>query len=158
MDVLHREKIQQPAHLDLWIQSEDPLVLKLAVMTMVFYNYRNKSAEIIKLLHHEDKALKIDVITAIQDLFLEEAEDEMLSLFYNESIEIQLEMLEALAAIGSEKTIDFLKNEIPKQEIKDLKLKMVCSLDNLDREALNTLGKQDSDTQKMINHNRKLEL
>ncbi|MNF81676.1 hypothetical protein D3C84_639600 [compost metagenome] len=102
--------------------------------------------------------MKIDVITAIQDLFLEEAEDEMLSLFYNESIEIQLEMLEALAAIGSEKTIDFLKNEIPKQEIKDLKLKMVCSLDNLDREALNTLGKQDSDTQKMINHNRKLEL
>jgi hypothetical protein len=158
MDVLHTENIPLPSDIDLWIQSKNPTILKLAIMAMVFYNYTNRSAEIIKLLHHEDKALKIDVITAIQDLFLEEAEDEMLFLFYNESIEIQLEMLEALAAIGSEKTIDFLKNEIPKQEIKDLKLKMVCSLDNLDREALNILGKQDSDTQKMINHNRKLEL
>lgn len=158
MDVLHNENIPLPPNIDLWIQSKNPTILKLAVMTMVFYNYRNKSAELIKLLHHEDKPLKIDVITAIQDLFLEEAEGEMLSLFYEEPIEIQLEMLEALAAIGSEKTITFLKNEIPKQETKDLKLKMVCSLDNLDQESLNILGKQDADTQKMINHNRKLEL
>lgn len=158
MDVLHSENIPLPSHIDLWIQSKNPTILKLAIMTMVFYNYRNKSAEIIKLLHHEDKALKIDVIAAIKHLYLEEAEDEMLSMFYNEHIEIQLEMIEALAAIGSEKTIAFLKTEIPKQEIKDLKLKMVCSLDNLDSEVLNTLGKQDSDTQKMINHNRRLEL
>ncbi|MBF4463794.1 HEAT repeat domain-containing protein [Flavobacterium sp. LC2016-12] len=158
MDVLHSEKIPQPKQLDLWIQAKNPTILKLAVMTMVFYNYRNKAAEIIKLLHHEDKALKIDAITAIQDLFLIEAEDEILALFYNEPIEIQLEMLEALAEIGSKKTIDFLKIEIPKQEVKDLKLKMVCSLDSLDSEALNALGKKDSDTQKMINHNRKLEL
>lgn len=158
MDVLHTENIPLPAEIDLWIQSKNPTILKLAIMAMVFYNYRNKSSEIIKLLHHEDKALKIDVITAIQDLFLEEAEEELLLMFYNEPVEVQLEILEALAAIGSEKTIDFLKTEIPKQEIKDLKLKMVCSLDNLDPEILNILGQQDSDTQKMINHNRKLEL
>lgn len=158
MDVLHKEKIPQPAHLDLWIQSEDPMVLKLAVMAMVFYNYRNKSAEIIKLLYHENKALKIDVITAIQDLFLEEAEDDLLFLFYNEPIEIQLEILEALGVIGSEKTIAFFKIEIPKQEIKDIKLKMVHSLNNLDPVSLDLLGDQDADTQKMINHARKLEL
>lgn len=158
MDVLHKEKIPQPIHLDLWIQSEDPMVLKLAVMAMVFYNYRNKSAEIIKLLHHENKALKIDVITAIQDLFLEEAEDDLLFLFHNESLDIQLEILEALGVIGSEKTIAFLKIEIPKQQIKDIKLKMVCSLNNLDPAGLDLLGNQDADTQKMINHTRKLEL
>lgn len=158
MDVLHTENIPLPAEIDLWIQSKNPTILKLAVMAMVFYNYRNKSAEIIKLLYHEDKALKIDVITAIQDLFLNEAEDDMLSLFYGEVLEIQREMLEALGVIGSDKTISFLKTEIKKQEIKDLKLKMVCALDNLDPIGLDALGKLDADTQKMINHNRKLEL
>lgn len=158
MDVLHSEKIPIPKDIDRWIHSKSKAILKLAVMTMAFYNYRNKSAEIIKLLHHKHKALKIDVITAIKHLFLEDAEDEILDLFYSEAIEIQFVMLETLAAIGSEKTIAFLKTEIPKQEIKDLKLKMVCSLDNLDPESVDALGKQDSDTQKMINHNRKLEL
>lgn len=158
MDVLHSEKIPQPAQLDLWIQAKSPTILKLAVMTMVFYNYRYKSAEIIQLLHHTDKALKIDVITAIQDLFLVEAEDELLALVKHESVEIQLEILEALGVIGSEKTIDFFKNEIIKQEIKDVKLRMVCSLNNLDPLSLNIVGKKDADTQKMINHVRKLEL
>ena len=158
MDVLHKENIPQPAQLDLWIQSEDPMILKLALMAMVFYNYRNKSTEIIKLLHHENKSLKIDVITAIQDLFLAEAEEELLSLFYNESIDIQLEMLEALGVIGTEKTIAFLKTEIIKQEIKDIKLKMVQSLNNLDPAGLDSLGSLDADTQKMINHTRKLAL
>jgi hypothetical protein len=158
MDVLYSEKIPMPKDIDLWIQSQSTAILKLALMTMVFYNYRNKSAEIIKLLHHENTPLKIDVLNAIQNLFLAEAEDEILSLFHNESIEIQLEMLEALTSIGSEKTITFLKREIPKQEIKDVKLKMVSALDRLDDVALNNLGLQDSDTQKMINHNRKLAL
>lgn len=158
MDVLHKEKIPQPIHLDLWIESKDPMVLKLAVMAMVFYNYRNKSAEIIKLLYHENKALKIDVITAVQHLFLEKAEDDLLFLFQNEPLVIQLEMLKALGVIGSEKTIAFLKIEIPKQEIKDIKLKMVDSLNNLDPVGLDLLGNKDIDTQKMINHTRNLAL
>ncbi len=158
MDVLHKEKIPQPIHLDFWIESKDPMVLKLAVMAMVFYNYRNKSAEIIQLLHHENKALKTDVITAIKDLYLEEAEDDLLSILYNEAFEIQLEIVEALGVIGTEKTIAFLKIEIPKQEIKDIKLKMVNSLNNLDPVGLDFLGSEDADTQKMINHTRNLKL
>jgi len=158
MDVLHKEKIPRPAQIDLWIQSPDPMILKLAVMTMVFYNYRSKSPEIIKLLRHEDKALRIDVITAIKDLYLEAAEEELLSLLYNETLDIQLEMIEALGVIGSEKTMIFLKAEIPKQDTKDIKLKMVQSLNNLDPVGLDSLGNQDADTQKMINHFRKLAL
>lgn len=158
MDVLHSEKIPIPPEIDLWIQSDNVTILKLAVMTMVFYNYTNRSSEIIKLLHHEDKNLRIDVIIAIRDLFLCEAEDELLALIETETIEIQLEILRALAAIGSEKTIAYLKNQIKKEEIKDLKLEMVCSLNTLDPMTLNALGTQDSDTQKMINHIRNLQL
>jgi len=158
MDVLHSEKIPIPPNIDLWIQSENPTILKLAVMTMVFYNYRNKSAEIISLLHHEDKDLRIDVIIAIRDLYLFEAEDELLLLFETETLEIQLEILEALSAIGSEKTIGYLNIQIKKEAIKDLKLQMVCCLNTIDPSGLNVLGTQDSDTQKMINHIRKRQL
>ncbi|WP_431244831.1 hypothetical protein ACQ9BO_11645 [Flavobacterium sp. P21] len=69
MDVLHSENIPMPKDIDLWIHSKNKAILKLAVMTMVFYNYRNKSAEIIKLLNHEHKALRTDVIIAIRELF-----------------------------------------------------------------------------------------
>lgn len=158
MDVLHSEKIPIPPDIDLWIESENPTILKLAVMTMVFYNYRNKSAQIIQLLNHEDKNLRIDAIIAIRDLYLFEAENELLALMETETIEIKLEILEALSAIGSEKTIEYLNAQIKKEEIKDLKLQMVCCLDNIDPTGLNALGAEDSDTQKMINHIRKLQL
>lgn len=158
MDVLHSENIPIPKDIDFWIQSENKAILKLAVMTMAFYNYRNKSAEIIKLLHHKHKALRIDVIIAIRGLYLNEAEEELLSLFDKEAIDVQLEILETLAVIGSEKTISFLKNEIPKQEIKDLKLKMVFCYNTLAPVGVDQLGSQDADTQKMINHIRKIEL
>ncbi|WP_428228827.1 HEAT repeat domain-containing protein [Flavobacterium sp.] len=158
MDVLHSEKIPIPPDIDLWIQSDNPTILKLAVMTMVFYNYRNKSAEIIQLLHHEDKNLRIDVIIAIRDLYLFEAEDKLLALIETETIEIQLEILQALAAIGSEKTITYLNYKIKNEEVKDIKLEMVCCLNTLDPAGLNVLGTQDSDTQNMINHIRELQL
>lgn len=127
-------------------------------MTMVFYNYRNKSAEIIKLLNHEHKALRTDVIIAIRELFLYEAEDELLSIINYETRDTQIEILETLAVIGTKKTIAFLRNKIPKQEIKDVKLKMVFCYNNLDSKGVDKLGLQDPDTQKMINHIRKLEL
>ena len=101
-------------------------------------------------------SLKKNVINAIKDLFLEEGEDKLLQIFKQETIEIQLVILECLRIIGSEKTIGFLKNEIPRQEYKDIKLKMVNSLDRLDNVALDAIGLLDIDTQKMINHIRKV--
>ncbi|WPO77382.1 hypothetical protein [Flavobacterium sp. KACC 22761] len=158
MDVLHSENIPMPKDIDFWIHSKNKAILKLAVMTMVFYNYRNKSAEIIKLLNHEHKALRTDVIIAIRELFLYEAEDELLSILPYETRDTQIEILETLAVIGTKKTITFLENEIPKQEIKDVKLKMVFCYNNIDTIGIDKIGLKDPDTQKMINHIRKIEL
>ncbi|OHT45501.1 HEAT repeat domain-containing protein [Flavobacterium tructae] len=158
MDVLHSQNIPIPPDIELWIESDNPTILKLAVMTMVFYNYRNRSGDIIKLLKHENKNLRTDVIIAIRDLYLYEAEEDLLLQFKQESIELQLEILDALAIIGSEKTISFLNHQIPNEEIKDLKLKMVATLNDLDSVRIDVLGRQDSDTQKMINHIRELQL
>lgn len=156
MDVLHTQKIPMTEKVDLWITSKDTKILKLSIMLMVFYNYRKKSAEIIALLSHESISLKKSVINAIKNLFLEEGEDELLHIFKKESIEIQLVILECLKIIGSDKTVDFLTKEIPEQKSKDVKLEMVNSLDRLDNEVLDSIGLLDVDTQKMINHVRKI--
>ncbi len=158
MDVLHTENIPMPQEVNQWIHSKNKAILKLAVMVMVFYNYRNKSAEIINLLHHKHIALKTDVIIAIRDLYLYEAEDVILSLYPDENLEIQLQMLETLSVIGSDKTLEFLEIKIAKQELKDLKLKMVYCLNSLDSERADLFGHKDPDTQKMINHIRQVQI
>ncbi|MDQ6469377.1 hypothetical protein RB619_01890 [Flavobacterium sp. LHD-80] len=158
MDVLHSEKIPMPQEVDQWIYSKKKAVLKLAIMVMVFYNYRNKSAEIINLLHHKHLGLKTDVIIAIRDLYLYEAEDVILSLYPAEKLEIQFQMLKTLSIIGSQKTLDFLEIEIEKQELKDLKLKMVYCYNCIDPKSLEILGNRDADTQKMINHIRQVQI
>ncbi|KAF2334943.1 hypothetical protein [Flavobacterium daemonense] len=158
MDVLHAENIPMPLEVDQWILSKKKAILKLAVMVMVFYNYRNRANEIINLLHVNHKGLKTDVIIAIKDLYLYEAEDVILSLYPDEILEIQYEMLETLAVIGSKKTLDFLEIEIRKQELKDLKLKMVYCCNSLDPERTDLFGSKDPDTQKMINHIRQIQI
>ncbi|MWB94723.1 hypothetical protein GON26_10135 [Flavobacterium sp. GA093] len=158
MDIFHSKKIPMPENVVVWIASKNRTILKLAIMTMVFYNYRKNSAEIINLLHDEDISLKIDVIRAIRELFLEEAEAELLILFEREPLEIQLEILKTLKIIGSPKTIAFLRNRIINEPTKDLKLKMVTCLNQLDRNTVNSLGLLDQDTQKMIDHVRQLQI
>nr|WP_315220902.1 HEAT repeat domain-containing protein [uncultured Flavobacterium sp.] len=156
MDVLYHQKLPMPEEVNIWITSENKTILKLAIMTMVFYNYRNKSAAIISLLDNDDIMIKTDVIIAIRELFLNEAENKLIHHLEFETTNIQLEILNSLAIIGSEKTTDYLQNKMITEPDTDLKLAMVYCLNKLNPKLLNQLGLRDSDIEKMIRHTRKI--
>lgn len=158
MDVFYHQRLPMPKNVNLWIESKNKTILKLAIMTMVFFNYRNRSKEIIDLLESDNIPLKIDVIIAIRELFLNEAEDKLLNHLEFENTEVQLEILKSLFVIGTQKTIDFLKNNINIESDNDLKLKMVKCLNKLDPKLLDQLALENTDTQKMIRHVRETRL
>ena len=82
----------------------------------------------------------------------------MIVLFNKVSIEIQLEILNTLKVIGDEAVVSFLENEIQIQTDKDLKLKAVDCLNEINKTVLDTVAAKDYDTMKMTKHVREIYL
>ncbi|MFV8367962.1 HEAT repeat domain-containing protein [Flavobacterium sp. LB2R40] len=158
MDILHDKKIPLPKNIDQWIETNNASVTKLGLKIMTFHNYRHKAKEIITFIQSDDDSLKKEAIMAIKELFLTEAKDELIHLFDNTSSEIRLEILDALKVIGDESIIPFLEKEIQKETNKDLKLKAVECLNEIDKTQLDFLSAKDYDTTKMIHHVREIYL
>lgn len=158
MDLLHEKKFPIPKNIDQWIETNNNSITKLGLKIMVFYNYRNKASEIIALIQNEDDSLKKEAIIAIRELFLTEAKEDLIVLFNKVSIEIQLEILDTLKVIGDEAVVSFLENEIQIQSDKDLKLKAVDCLNEINKTVLDTVAATDYDTMKMTKHVREIYL
>ena len=158
MDVLHEKKIAIPKNIDEWIETENNSVTKLGLKIMVYYNYRKQAKGIIALLYNDDDTLKKEAILAIRELFLTEAKTDLIQLFNKVSPDIQLEILETLMVIGDESIIPFLENTIRKATNKDVKLKAVACLNELDKIELDLVAINDFDITKMTKHVREIYL
>lgn len=151
-----KKKIDIPENIDQWIDTENNSFTKLGLKIMVFYNYRKQAKVIIALIHNEDESLKKEAITAIRELFLIEAKKDLIVLFEKASLEVQLEILQTLLVIGDESIIPFLENIIREATNKDVKLKAVQCLNEIDKTALDALAIKDCDTKKMAKHAREI--
>ncbi|MGO4905241.1 HEAT repeat domain-containing protein [Flavobacterium sp. W20_MBD1_R3] len=158
MDILHKKRIPIPKNIDQWIETSNISVTKLGLKIMVFYNYRNQAKGITALLHHEDDGLKKEAITAIRELFLLEAKNDLIQLFAKESTEIKWEILDTLKVIGDDSIVPFLENIIRTETNKEIKLKAVECLNEIDKTELNILAATDFDTTKMTKHVREIYL
>lgn len=158
MDILHQKKIAIPKNIHRWLRINNNSVIKLGLKIMVFYNDRNQAKEVIRLVHDENDSLKKEAIITIRELFLIEAKTHLIQLFESTTIEIQLEILDTLKVIGDDSTIPFLENLILTETIKDVKLKAVECLNEIDQAKLNTLAAKDFDTMRMTKHIREIYL
>ena len=87
-----------------------------------------------------------------------EAKEDLAVLFNKASIEIQLEIIDTLKVIGDEDIVPFLEHEIQIQTDKDLKLKAVDCLNEINKSALDKLSAADYDTMNMTKHVREIYL
>jgi hypothetical protein len=154
MDILHEKKIPIPKNIDQWLLTTNASVIKLGLKIMVYYNYRSSAKEIIELIQLEDNSVKKEALIAIRELFLIEAKEDILRLFDQVTPELKIEILDTLKVIGDESMLSFLENIISYETNKDLKLKAVDCLNEIDKTGLDVLATQNNDTSKMTKHVR----
>ena len=154
MDIYHDRKLPIPKNIDDWIMSTNSSIIQLGIKTMVFYNYLNKSKEIIELIEYSDEVIAREAVIAIRDLYLFEAEDDLIKIYNTSSLDLKFEILMSLKIIGKQKAIMFLKNEINTYSDLDLRLKAVDCLNELQSAELDLMVFKDPDLEKMILHVR----
>lgn len=158
MDIIHVKKISIPHNIDRWLDTRFNSMTKLGLRIMVYYNYNQRSKEIIALTKHKLDDIKIEAIVAIRFLFLDEAKEDLIKLFSQVNDQVQLEIIKTLQAIGDKSIIPFLLNIIQSRTNKDIKLEAVCCLNAIDVETVDNIAINDVQVQLMLKHVREIYL
>ncbi|WP_163399168.1 HEAT repeat domain-containing protein [Flavobacterium fluviatile] len=152
MDILHHKKTKMPANLKDWIVSENATIVKLGIKLMIFYNYTNENKKITELLKHNDKAVRHEVILAINSLFIIEAETELIQHFSHEDTENKLEIFNTLSKIGTAESENFIAQLLETKTDEGIKLDAVYCLYKINRNYFDSHFLDNEDVQKMVEH------
>ena len=152
MDILHQKKTKMPANLKDWIVSDNSSIIKLGIKLMMFYNYTNENENIVKLLKHDDKTVRNEVIMAIHFLFIIEAEAELIEKFSNEDTQNKLEIFNTLSKIGASESEKFIAQLLENKSDENIKLDAVYCLHKINSRYFETHFLDNEDVQKMVKH------
>lgn len=152
MDILHSRKPTAPTNLKDWINSKNPSIAKLGIKFMVYYNNTSYTKEIIKLLRSEHKSIRKEVIIAARDLFIEDAEQILINQFQQEDKKNKIEILNTLAAIGTEISEKYIGSILVGIADTDIKLTAVYSLNAIRNNYFDTSFKDNQEIIKMVKH------
>ncbi|PXY43753.1 HEAT repeat domain-containing protein [Flavobacterium hydrophilum] len=152
MDILHHKKTKMPANLRDWIVSDNASIIKLSIKLLVFYNNTNENENIVKLLNHEDKGLRHEVIMAINSLFIIEAETELIKRFRHEDTQNKLEIFNTLSKIGTAKSEEFIAQLLENKTDENIKLDAVYCLHKINQNYFDNHFLDNEDVQKMVKH------
>lgn len=134
-----------------WISySPNKSVVSFCLKLIVFYNQREGIPAIIKLLDNRDHYLRADAINALGKLKAVEAEDKLLTIYNNQPLNCQIEILKAIGRFGTGKNLDFLRYqflnsndfEIRKNAAKSIAKQKSLEAEKMIEELLATSTKQ----------------
>jgi hypothetical protein len=152
MDILHQKKTKIPNNLSKWILSNNASIIKLGLKLMMFYNFTNENEAIVKLLKHEDQLVRLEAISAVNFLYIHEAEPVLIEQFYQEDTQNKLEIFNTLAVIGTTNSEIFLAGLLKNKTVENIKLDAVSCLHKINSEYFNVHFLDDFDVQKMLKH------
>jgi hypothetical protein len=152
MDILHQKKTKIPSNLSHWIHSNNASIIKLGLKLMMFYNFTNENEAIVKLLKHEDQLVRLEAISAINYLYIHEAESVLIEQFYKEDTQNKLEIFNTLAIVGTADSENFIADLLKNRTTEDIKLDAVYCLHKINSEYFNAHFLDDFDIQKMVKH------
>ncbi len=110
MDVLRNLKDFQPPRFRRWLTSKNKYVVLFALRLLKFYKQNDANASLIELVKHRNEQIKIEAIDCIREFCVFEGLDTMKSVFWRCSPEIKILLLDAIANLGTDKDITFLKD------------------------------------------------
>jgi len=152
MDLLHHKKFPIPKNIKDWITAQNPSIVKLGIRFMVYYNYTAEQEALLELLNSENKMIRQEVIIAIKELYLLEAESRLIDLFGSEDNANKIAILQTLAVIGSSKTIAFIDDYLHRSINAETKIHAVRTLDAIDSSYLKSNFKENFEVIKIKKH------
>ncbi len=138
LEVLQKFENQQIPDITLWLKSSNDSVVIFALKIVKIYNLSEVNNVLIELLTHESKEVRIDVIKALDHLYVIEAKDILKKNFYRSSIEEKILFFKMLENIFDSDDELFVTEHIHHENF-EIKLSSLKILKILNSDKLKSL-------------------
>ncbi len=161
LDIIYRKKSNIPKNINNWLKSKNDSIVIIAIKLIVRFRHKQDLSleQISFLLSSENQAVRKEVILAIRELVLFEANEILIHHFKSETnIRNKISIIKTLNVIGTTENICFMSsllNEDENLEL-DLKLEIVNFINKMDATFFNNFKfkkeEKNIELQKMIAH------
>lgn len=145
-EVITKNKKLEIPSFSKWLRSPNDTVVMLCLKLIDHFMQFDAETELERLLKHHNPRIRKKAIEILGKLEIEESEENIFEIYFDQPLEIKLEILKALGKISSGKYTDFLSSRIYSDEykIKMEALKALKMNPDLGEETLRDLFNQTS--------------
>ena len=136
MDVLRHLEDFTPPRFKIWLTSKNKDVVLFALRLIRYYNQNDANQAIIQLLKHRQSQIKAEAIQCLKEFGVTESIDTLKSTFRKCDIEEKIAILDAIASLGTEKEIDFLKKVERSDDNFTVRSKAISAINTIDPESI----------------------
>jgi hypothetical protein len=161
LDIIYRKKSNIPKNIHKWLNSKNDSIVIIAIKLLVRFRHKHDFSleQISLLLKSENNLVRKEVILAIRELVIFEANDILMDYFKTETnIRNKISIIKTLNIIGTTENITFLSGLLNEQENLelDLKFEIVNFINKTEATFFNTFkfnnNEKNIELQKMIAH------
>lgn len=109
LDVIRNLEDFQPPRFKAWLTSKNKDVVLFSLRLIKYYKQNDANNSLIELVKHKNDEIKAEAIHCIKEFCVFDAMDTLKAMFWNCSDHVKLLLLDAIADLGSEEEISFLK-------------------------------------------------
>ncbi|MGG6231644.1 HEAT repeat domain-containing protein [Tenacibaculum sp. SDUM215027] len=132
LDALQEIKSQNIPDARKWLTSKNDYVVLLALELIRAYNLRETQEELLQLIQHENKEIRLTTIHVLNYLYITEAKELLINTYENLTEEEQIVVFELLENMGTKEEEPFVLKHVTSEvfEIKVLALKILKQIDS----------------------------
>lgn len=132
MEVIKRKKVKKPGNLVNWLKFDEDTKLIFALKLVAHYNDLQSASSVVRVLSSSNSKVRLEAIKCIGKLYFHNAEPDLISMFFHEPEENQIEIIRALKEIGGQESIEFLHHILCLNKNSEIKINAMYALKSLD--------------------------
>lgn len=149
LDAMRKLEDFKPPRFKLWLTSRNKHVVLFALRLVKYYNQNDCNASLIELVKHKNNQIRGEAIKCIKEFNVVAALDVLKLIFWKSNVEVKISVLDAIADLGSETDIEFLKIVENKEFNFSVKSKALSAINAISPESIMpTEGLQNTDVRK----------
>lgn len=151
LDLIYQKKAVIPKTINSWLENNNPSVIILAIKLMVRYRENITTSRIKYLLLHQDIIVRKEIILAIRELVIFDANNILIVHYKKESdIRNKISILKTLTIIGDYTTLYFAINLLDTEKNIDIKFEIINCISKIDKAYFDDFTTDDEAESKLI--------
>lgn len=134
LDIIYQKKSKLPENIVKWIYHENNSIVILALKLLIRYKEQLTIAQINHLLQNTDVLVRKEVLLAIRELELHEANETLIQHYQTErNKRNRISCLKTLGIIGNNKTLQFATEILTSENDLEIKFEIVNCINKIDK-------------------------